>query len=147
MKHGKWIFPASLCVLAGYVLVYVNTGENWISPRKAFLSPQLTTSLTGLLPKFVLALVLLALTAALGRWYCRLLCPAGTVQEIFSRIGGALTPPRPPARSCSASSASPPSSACARWRSSPTPSAFSPASPCPCRDSSPERKTSSSGSS
>lgn len=90
MKHGKWIFPASLCVLAGYVLVYVNTGENWISPRKAFLSPQLTTSLTGLLPKFVLAVVLLALTAALGRWYCRLLCPAGTVQEIFSRIGGAL---------------------------------------------------------
>ena len=90
MKYRKWVFPASLCVLAAYAALYAGIGENWILPRKIALAPQLSTALTGLTPNLILAAVILALTATVGRWYCMLLCPAGIVQELFSRVGAKL---------------------------------------------------------
>lgn len=90
MMRGKWVFPVSLAVLAAYAALYALPGDEWIAPRSAALSAQLSTALTGLTPKLLLAAAILGLTAALGRWYCRLLCPAGIVQEAFSRIGAAL---------------------------------------------------------
>lgn len=90
MKYRKWVFPASLCVLAAYAVLYAAVGEGWITPRKIALAPQLSTSLTGITPKLLVAAAILGITFALGRWHCTLLCPAGIVQDVFSRIGKRL---------------------------------------------------------
>ncbi len=90
MKHRPWIFPVSLCVLAAYLALYAASGRGWIFPRSIALSAQLSPGLTGVRPGLLVAVAMLALTAAFGRGYCLLLCPAGILQELFSRVGAAL---------------------------------------------------------
>lgn len=83
-------YPLVLILLAGFLLLFIVTGEEWITPRKATLAPHFSTSATHIFPKTVVALAILALTALFGRWYCSLLCPAGLLQEAASRLGQRL---------------------------------------------------------
>lgn len=79
-----------MLVLALFAVLFLLKGGDWIDVRRAALSTQFTTGITHIGGRMLLAAILLAATAALGRWYCSLLCPAGLMQDLFSRLGRKL---------------------------------------------------------
>lgn len=89
-KFRKLRFPIVLALSALYLALYACGGMEWIAVRKAALIPHVSTSAARIFPKLALAALILAATALFGRWYCSLLCPAGLLQEVFSRIGQRL---------------------------------------------------------
>lgn len=88
LKKGRLI--AAFIMLCVFVGIYMVSHHGWIPVRKAFLASQLTTDITRIGFKLLFVLGIVVLTAFLGRWYCAILCPAGLVQEIFTRIGKRL---------------------------------------------------------
>lgn len=90
MKFRRWRLPLSLLSLAAFAAVFLIRGDGWVLPRRAVLATQFTTDITHLGGKLILAGAILVVTVALGRIYCALLCPAGLVQDLFSRAGRRL---------------------------------------------------------
>lgn len=83
----RWRPPLAMLLLALFCALFLLAGEEWIPLRKAVLGSQFTTGISHTGGRLLVALVILAVTAALGRWYCSLLCPAGLAQDLFTRIG------------------------------------------------------------
>lgn len=90
MTYRKWRFPLAVAILAVFALLFAVRGDGWVLVRKAALATQFSTSITHLGGKLVFAAVILVATLLLGRVYCSLLCPAGTVQELAARVGRRL---------------------------------------------------------
>lgn len=90
MKFRKWRFPISMLILVVFISVFLLRDGEWLPLRKVVLATQFTTAVTHVGVRLIFAAVILALTVALGRFYCALLCPAGMVQDLFSRIGRRL---------------------------------------------------------
>ncbi len=78
----------ALLSLACFTLLYLLPRR--FAALEVYGISQLSPHLTHFAPPLLLALLILALTALLGRFYCSLLCPAGLVQELFHRLGGLL---------------------------------------------------------
>ncbi|MCD8139060.1 MAG: 4Fe-4S dicluster domain-containing protein [Planctomycetaceae bacterium] len=87
---ARWRFAIVLVLLCLFVFLFAVDGHDWLWPRKAALGPHVSTATTFWWHKVVVGLAILVLTAVFGRWYCSLLCPAGLVQEVFSRLGKRL---------------------------------------------------------
>ncbi len=87
---ARWRFAIVLALLCLFVFVFAVSGDEWLLLRKIALGPHVSTSTTFWFPKVAVGLAILVLTAVFGRWYCSLLCPAGLVQDVFSRLGKRL---------------------------------------------------------
>ncbi|MDR2174952.1 MAG: 4Fe-4S binding protein, partial [Synergistaceae bacterium] len=85
-----WRFFAAAGVLAVFLRVYTSPLTTWSDIRAALMSVQFTGALMsgGLGWAAVFAGLLTA--GLLGRWYCSVLCPFGTLQEVVWRAGGLL---------------------------------------------------------
>ena len=90
MRYARWRFSLAMIVPALFAVLFLLEGAEWIDLRRTVLASQFTTGITGVGAKTLLAVLILAATAALGRWYCSLLCPAGILQDAFSRLGRTL---------------------------------------------------------
>ncbi|GHV88303.1 ferredoxin [Spirochaetia bacterium] len=82
-------FLIALGVLALFVYAYLSPGLLSNGILALLVKGQFSAALYGA-GLAGIVLVLLALTLIFGRLYCSVLCPLGTVQELFWRVGGLL---------------------------------------------------------
>ncbi|MDR1049453.1 MAG: 4Fe-4S binding protein [Synergistaceae bacterium] len=82
-------FLFALGVLGVFLRVYTSSLKDWSGPRAALMDLQFTPALLTERGLWVVACVVVALL--LGRWYCSVLCPFGTLQEAAWRF---LSPAR-----------------------------------------------------
>ncbi len=87
MRFSRWRFPLALLILAVFIALFCLHGGDWISLRKTVLASQLSTDIAYFGEKLVLLCAVLFLTLVFGRWYCAVACPAGTTQDLFTRLG------------------------------------------------------------
>ena len=101
-------FVVALAVLALFVWAYLAPSLAANAALEPLVKSQFSAALAGagLIGSMVFAI--LALTLIFGRLYCGVLCPLGTAQELFWRIGKLLRGKSPPRSGrASASSATP----------------------------------------
>ncbi|MDR3265612.1 MAG: 4Fe-4S binding protein, partial [Synergistaceae bacterium] len=88
LSRGRLV--VALGVLALFLRTFTSSLQRWSDLRVALADTQFTGALMagGLLS--VVALAVLVVSALLGRWYCSLLCPFGTLQEAVRRVSAGL---------------------------------------------------------
>ena len=77
----------ALGVLVLFLCVYLSRLQRWSDLRSILMDLQFTGALMG---GGLVVLAILAVTALAGRWYCSVLCPFGSLQEVFFRTGRLL---------------------------------------------------------
>lgn len=90
MRPRTWRFLIAFVLLVCYVALFMTAGEQWIAPRKHALAVQFSTGVTHLGARMLTALAIAAVTVLFGRIYCSVVCPAGLLQELFTRVGRGL---------------------------------------------------------
>ncbi|GHV82916.1 ferredoxin [Spirochaetia bacterium] len=98
-------FLIALAVLAFFVYAYLSPRLDSNGILALLVKRQFSAALYGI-GLAGIVLVILALTLIFGRLYCSVLCPLGTVQELFWRIGKLLRRGKAPPRSSHSSGSS-----------------------------------------
>ncbi|MDR3231492.1 MAG: 4Fe-4S dicluster domain-containing protein [Synergistaceae bacterium] len=80
----------ALGILALFLRTFTSSLQKWSALRSALADTQFTGALMSGGLFSVVALTVLIVSALLGRWYCSLLCPLGTLQEVLRRAGARL---------------------------------------------------------
>jgi ferredoxin len=85
-----WRFFAAAAILAVFLRVYTSPLRSWSDVRAALMSLQFTGALMSGGLGWVAVFAGLFAAGLLGRWYCSVLCPFGTLQETVWRAAGLL---------------------------------------------------------
>jgi formate hydrogenlyase subunit 6/NADH:ubiquinone oxidoreductase subunit I len=83
-----WRFFAALGVLTVFFRVYTSSLLSWSDIRAALMNLQFTGALMSGGLGWAAVFAGLFVAGLLGRWYCSLLCPFGTLQETVWRAAG-----------------------------------------------------------
>jgi ferredoxin len=93
-----WRLFAAAGVLAVFLRVYTSSLRTWSDVRSALMSVQFTGALMSGGLGWAAVFAGLFIAGLLGRWYCSVLCPFGTLQEAVWRGAGLLAGGRRKAR-------------------------------------------------
>ncbi|MDR1873748.1 MAG: 4Fe-4S dicluster domain-containing protein [Synergistaceae bacterium] len=84
LSRGRLLVALGVLVL--FLRTFTSSLLKWSDLRAALADSQFTGALMTAGLFSVVAVTVLLVSALLGRWYCSVLCPFGTLQEVFRRL-------------------------------------------------------------